>query len=419
MIPFADKTQTRSRGEFLTMRIGRLTPNEKLPSVPKAGKGLTKIMTKRNICVLLLAVVAIGCFVVGCKPGANGGTRKVFNVSYDPTRELYKAYNELFVKHWQEKTGETIEAETSNGGSGAQARAVTQGLEADVVTLALASDVDLVAKAGLFAAGAEDSKSDSYWQKRLPNNSCPYVSTIVILVRKGNPKGIKGWDDLTRPDVKVVTPNPKTSGGARWNYLAVWGHALNKALAADGGLDAFKAGTIPQEKIDAAQKAAFEFTEKVFLNAFAQGMQSGARGATDDFVKNGVGDAFLAWENEAILAKEFAKEGAFEIVVPSLTVKAEPPVAVVDTVVDRRKTRDIAEEYLKFMYEPQAQELIAKRHYRPYNEEVLAKYRDKFPETKLFTVDEIFGGWKRAQKEHFDDEGIFDKMLLEFAKTVK
>ena len=170
MIPFADKTQTRSRGEFLTMRIGRLTPNEKLPSVPKAGKGLTKIMTKRNICVLLLAVVAIGCFVVGCKPGANGGTRKVFNVSYDPTRELYKAYNELFVKHWQEKTGETIEAETSNGGSGAQARAVTQGLEADVVTLALASDVDLVAKAGLFAAGAEDSKSDSYWQDR---DSCP------------------------------------------------------------------------------------------------------------------------------------------------------------------------------------------------------------------------------------------------------
>ncbi len=419
MIPFADKTQTRSRGGFLTMRIGRLTPNEKLPSVPKAGKGLTKIMTKRNICVLLFAAVAIGCFVVGCKPGANGGTRKVFNVSYDPTRELYKAYNELFVKHWQEKTGETIEAETSNGGSGAQARAVTQGLEADVVTLALASDVDLVAKAGLFAAGAEDSKSDSYWQKRLPNNSCPYVSTIVILVRKGNPKGIKGWDDLTRPDVKVVTPNPKTSGGARWNYLAVWGHALNKALAADGGLDAFKAGTIPQEKIDAAQKAAFEFTEKVFLNAFAQGMQSGARGATDDFVKNGVGDAFLAWENEAILAKEFAKDGAFEIVVPSLTVKAEPPVAVVDTVVDRRKTRDIAEEYLKFMYEPQAQELIAKRHYRPYDEEVLAKYRDKFPETKLFTVDEIFGGWKRAQKEHFDDEGIFDKMLLEIAKTVK
>ena len=414
MIPFADKTQTRSRGEFLTMRIGRLTPNEKLPSVPKTGKGLTKIMTKRNICVLLLAVVAIGCFVVGCKPGANGGTRKVFNVSYDPTRELYKAYNELFVKHWQEKTGETIEAETSNGGSGAQARAVTQGLEADVVTLALASDVDLVAKAGLFAAGAEDSKSDSYWQKRLPNNSCPYVSTIVILVRKGNPKGIKGWDDLTRPDVKVVTPNPKTSGGARWNYLAVWGHALNKALAADGGLDAFKAGTIPQEKIDAAQKAAFEFTEKVFLNAFAQGMQSGARGATDDFVKNGVGDAFLAWENEAILAKSYSGD-ALEIVVPELSIKAEPPVTIVDSVADARKTRDIAEEYLNYLYSPEAQELIAKNHYRPYSEEVFEKFKGDFPETTLFTIDEIFGGWQVAQEEHFGENGFFDKMLADFA----
>ena len=414
MIPFADKTQTRSRGEFLTMRIGRLTPNEKLPSVPKAGKGLTKIMTKRNICVLLLAVVAIGCFVVGCKPGANGGTRKVFNVSYDPTRELYKAYNELFVKHWQEKTGETIEAETSNGGSGAQARAVTQGLEADVVTLALASDVDLVAKAGLLAAGAEDFKSDSYWQKRLPNNSCPYVSTIVILVRKGNPKGIKGWDDLTRPDVKVVTPNPKTSGGARWNYLAVWGHALNKALAADGGLDAFKAGTIPQEKIDAAQKAAFEFTEKVFLNAFAQGMQSGARGATDDFVKNGVGDAFLAWENEAILAKSYSGD-ALEIVVPELSIKAEPPVTIVDSVADARKTRDIAEEYLNYLYSPEAQELIAKNHYRPYSEEVFEKFKGDFPETTLFTIDEIFGGWQVAQEEHFGENGFFDKMLADFA----
>ncbi len=371
-------------------------------------------MTTRKICVLLLAVVAVGCFVVGCKPDSNSGTREVFNVSYDPTRELYKAYNELFMKHWQEKTGETIVAETSNGGSGAQARAVTQGLEADVVTLALASDVDLVAKAGLFADGADDFKSDSYWQKRLPNNSCPYVSTIVILVRKGNPKGIKGWDDLTRPDVKVVTPNPKTSGGARWNYLAVWGHALNKALAADGGLDAFKAGTIPQEKIDAAQKEAFEFTKQVFLNAFAQGMQSGARGATDDFVKNGVGDAFLAWENEAILAKSYSGD-ALEIVVPELTIKAEPPVTIVDKVADARKTRDIAEEYLNYLYSPEAQELIAKNHYRPYSEEVFEKFKGDFPETTLFTVDEIFGGWQVAQEEHFGENGFFDKMLAEFA----
>ena len=414
MIPFADKLPTRSRGGFFTTQIGGLAFDEKLPSSLIAGKGLNIIMKKRGICILLLAVVAAGCFVVGCKPDSNSGTREVFNVSYDPTRELYKAYNDLFMKHWQEKTGETIVAETSNGGSGAQARAVTQGLEADVVTLALASDVDLVAKAGLLADGAEDFKSDSYWQKRLPNNSCPYVSTIVILVRKGNPKGIKGWDDLTRPDVKVVTPNPKTSGGARWNYLAVWGHALNKALADDGGLDAFKAGTIPQEKVDAAQKEAFEFTKQVFLNAFAQGMQSGARGATDDFVKNGVGDAFLAWENEAILAKSYSGD-ALEIVVPELTIKAEPPVTIVDSVADARKTRDIAEEYLNYLYSPEAQELIAKNHYRPYSEEVFEKFKGDFPETTLFTIDEIFGGWQVAQEEHFGENGFFDKMLAEFA----
>ncbi|MBQ4080830.1 MAG: sulfate ABC transporter substrate-binding protein [Thermoguttaceae bacterium] len=372
---------------------------------------------KKTFLFLCLTAVVCGTLVFGCN--SKSGKRDFLNVSYDPTRELYDDYNKMFAQHWLETTGETIDVEKSNGGSGAQARAVVSGQPADVVTLALASDVDVVAAAGLFSPGAEDPESDAYWQKRLPNNSCPYTSTIVILVREGNPKNIKDWDDLARDDVKVVTPNPKTSGGARWNYLALWGYALDKALAEDGGLDAFKSGELPQEKIDAAQDAAFEFTKKVFTNAFQQGMQSGARGATDDFVKNGLGDAFLAWENEAILAKEFAKDGAFEIVVPEISIKAEPPVAVVDTVVDRRKTRDIAEEYLKFMYEPQAQELIAKRHYRPYDEEVLAKYRDKFPETKLFTVDEIFGGWKRAQKEHFDDEGIFDKMLLEFAKTVK
>lgn len=371
-------------------------------------------MKKRMIGVLLLAAVAVGSFIVGCQPSSNSKTRKIFNVSYDPTRELYKAYNELFTKHWLEKTGETIEAEASNGGSGAQARAVTQGLDAHVVTLALASDVDLVAKAGLLAPGAEDANSDSYWQKRLPNNSCPYVSTIVILVRKGNPKNVKGWDDLTRPDVKVVTPNPKSSGGARWNYLAVWGHALNKALAADGGLDAFKAGTLPKEKIDAAQKEAFEFTKKVFMNAFAQGMQSGARGATDDFVKNGVGDAFLAWENEAILAKSYSGD-ELEIVVPELTIKAEPPVTVVDKFVDESGNRDIAEEYLNFLYSPEAQELIAQNHYRPYLEEVFEKYKGDFPETTLFTIDEIFGGWNVAQEEHFGENGYFDKMLAEFA----
>ena len=369
-------------------------------------------MKKAFLVITVFALVS-SAILVGCKKVER--RRELFNVSYDPTRELYEDYNKLFAQHWLDKTGETIDVEKSNGGSGAQARAVKSGLEADVVTLALASDVDVVASGGLFAEGAEDPNSDSYWQKRLPNNSCPYISTIVILVREGNPKNIKDWDDLARPDVKVVTPNPKTSGGARWNYLVLWGYALNKALLADGGLDAFQKGEIPQEKVDEAQKEAFEFTKQVFANAFKQGMQSGARGATDDFVKNGVGDAFLAWENEAILAREYSNN-TLEIIVPELSVKAEPPVAVVDKMVDRRGTRDIAEEYVKFMYEPEAQELIAKRHYRPSSEEVLTKYKDVFPETKLFTIDEIFGGWPKTQKEHFDDGGYFDKMLLDFAQ---
>ena len=366
---------------------------------------------KQLILAGLLAALTLGLVAVGCTPGS--GNREIFNVSYDPTRELYADYNALFTQHWLETTGETIEIEKSNGGSGAQARAVTTGLEADVATLALASDVDLIAKAGLFSPGAEDPASDQYWQKRLPNNSCPYVSSIVILVRKGNPKGIKGWDDLARDDVKVVTPNPKSSGGARWNYLATWGHALNKALADEGGLEAFKNGSVSEEKLAAAQKSAYEFTKKVFMNAAQQSMQSGARGATDDFVKNGVGDAFIAWENEAILAKEYSKN-ALEIVVPELTIKAEPPVAVVDKVVDAKGTRDIAEEYLKYLYSPEAQELIAKRHYRPSDPTVLEKYSADFPETTFFTVDEIFGGWSRAQEEHFGEKGKYSQMQLEF-----
>ncbi len=361
----------------------------------------------------LAFLTLVGAIVAGCHNGSS--QREISNVSYDPTRELYDAYNKLFAQHWLDKTGESILIEKSNGGSGSQARAVTMGLEADVVTLALAVDVDVVAAAGLFADGADDPDSDSYWQKRLPNNSCPYVSTIVILVRKGNPKNIHDWDDLARDDVKIVTPNPKTSGGARWNYLAVWGYALNEALADEGGLDAFVAGTIPQDKIDSAQQEALAFTQKVFMNAFAQGMQAGARGATDDFVKNGLGDALLAWENEAILANTYYDD-ELDIVVPPLSIKAEPPVALIDSVVDRKNTRDIAEEYLNYLYSPEAQELIAANHYRPYDEEVLAKHKDDFQETKFFTVDEVFGGWHRAQEEHFSEHGIFSKMLLEFAE---
>lgn len=369
---------------------------------------------KRTILALIATTLVCSAVFVGCTP--KEGKREIFNVSYDPTRELYDAYNKLFAQHWLDKTGEVIDVEKSNGGSGAQARAVKSGQPADVVTLALASDVDVVASGGMFSEGADDPTSEAYWQRRLPNNSCPYTSTIVILVREGNPKNVKDWEDLARSDVKVVTPNPKTSGGARWNYLALWGYALDKALADDGGIDAFISGEVAQEKVEAAQKEAFEFTTKVFCNACNQGMQSGARGATDDFVKNGVGDAFIAWENEAILAKEYANAG-LEIVVPALTVKAEPPVAVVDKMVDKRGTRDIAEEYLNFMYEPEAQELIAQNHYRPYSEEVLAKYQDAFPKTKLFTVDDVFGGWAKAQQEHFGEGGFYDQMLRDFVKN--
>ena len=369
---------------------------------------------KKTMLVVALAALALGA---ACATSCTNSSdrREIFNVSYDPTRELYEDYNKLFAQHWLDKTGEAIEVEKSNGGSRAQARAVASGLEADVVTLALASDVDIVGAAGLLKEGANDPASPDYWQKRLPNNSCPYSSTIVLLVRKGNPKNVSGWDDLLRDDVKVVTPNPKTSGGACWNYLAIWGHALDKALADEGGLSAYTSESLDAEKKKAAEESAYEFVKKVFKNAAAQGMQSGARGATDDFVKNKVGDVFIAWENEAILAKIYSKN-ELEIVVPKLTIKAEPPVAVVDSVVDRKGTRDLAEEYLNFLYEPEAQELIAKRHYRPSNPEILEKYKEDFPETTLFTIDEIFGGWVNAQKVHFDENALYDQLTLENVK---
>lgn len=370
---------------------------------------------KKLIFPALFALVAAIGASFGCSQGEQ--SREILNVSYDPTRELYESYNQMFADYWKKTTGETILVEKSNGGSGRQARAVKTGQEADVVTLALAFDIDDVASGGLFAEGADDPTSEKYWQKRLPNNSCPYTSTIVILVRKGNPKNIKNWDDLTRPDVAVVTPNPKTSGGARWNYLALWGFALDKELADVGGIAALEAdpNAIDSAKLAAAQDEAYKFVKKVFANAVKQGMQEGARSATDDFVKNGVGDAFLAWENEAILSKIYSKD-ELEIVVPSVTVKAEPPVAVVDKQVDRRGTRDIAEAYLEYLYQPEAQELIAQNHYRPYLPEVAEKYREKFPETLLFTVDGVFGGWLAAQRAHFNSDGKFDQMIAEIAK---
>ncbi|MDO5581315.1 MAG: sulfate ABC transporter substrate-binding protein [Planctomycetia bacterium] len=358
-----------------------------------------------------LLVLFLGVFMISTGCNSEKEPRELFNVSYDPTRELYAEYNDVFAKYWFDKTGEKISVQKSNAGSGGQSRAVQGGFQADVVTLALAFDIDDIA----VEKNGKPGLLDKDWQKKLPNNSCPYYSTIVILVRKGNPKNIKNWEDLLKSDVKIVTPNPKTSGGARWNYLAIWGYALDKELAAVGGLAALKDPS-KAKNVEEAEKKAYEFTKKVFANAVAQGMPTGARDATDDFVKRGNGDAFLAWENEAILSKLVRENEGFEIVVPSISIKAEPPVAVLDRLVDQRGTRDIAEEYLKHLYDKDSQEIIAKNHYRPILPEVAEKHKNDFPELRLFTIDDVFGGWLKAQRKHFNSDGEFDKMMIEISK---
>jgi sulfate/thiosulfate transport system substrate-binding protein len=306
----------------------------------------------------------------------------LLNVSYDPTRELYATLNKSFQDKWKAEQGESIIVKQSHGGSGKQARSVIDGLQADVVTLALAYDVDAIAQKGLIGAD---------WAKRLPNNAAPYTSAIVFLVRKGNPKGIRDWGDLLKPDLKVVTPNPKTSGGARWNYLAAWGYALK-----NNGGDAERA--------------------KEFVKALYQRvpvLDAGARGSTVTFVQRGVGDVLLAWENEAMLSlKEFGAD-KYEIVAPSVSILAEPPVAVVDNVVDRKGTRKVAEAYLHYLYSPEAQEIIAQHYFRPRLAEVAAKYDSQFPKLNLFTIDELFGGWQKAQAEHFSDGGVFDQIYTQ------
>src|SRR5690348_9754383 len=302
---------------------------------------------------------------------------KLLNVSYDPTRELYKAYDTAFAKHWKETTGEDISIEVSNGGSGSQARKVIDGLEADVVTLALAYDIDAIAAKG---------NLDPNWQARLPHNSTPYTSTIVFLVRKGNPKAIKDWGDLVKGDVQVITPNPKTSGGARWAYLAAWGWALK-------------------------QPGGSEDTAKAFVGQLYKHvpvLDTGARGSTTTFVQRGIGDVLLAWENEAFLAMNELGADKVEIVVPSLSILAQPPVAVVDKNVDDHGTRKVAEAYLQFLYTSEAQEIAAKNFYRPTDQAVAAKYKKQFPEIPLVTIDDTFGGWQKAQQKHFADGGIFD-----------
>ena len=304
----------------------------------------------------------------------------LLNVSYDPTRELYQDFNVAFAKYWQAKTGDTVTIKQSHGGSGKQARSVIDGLSADVVTLALSYDIDEISAKGRLIP--------KEWQKRLPHNSSPYTSTIVFLVRKGNPKKIKDWDDLVKPGVSVITPNPKTSGGARWNYLAAWAYALKQ-----------------NNNSDAKAK---EFLTKLFKNVPV--LDTGARGATTTFVERGIGDVLLAWENEAFLAQKELGPDKFEIVVPSLSILAEPPVTVVDKVVDKRKTRAVATAYLEYLYTEEGQEIAAKNYYRPTLQSVAAKYEKFFPKVNLIKVDDVFGGWQKAQRTHFADGGTFDEI---------
>jgi len=321
---------------------------------------------------LALAALAMAAATAGAQV-------HLLNVSYDPTREFYAEYDRLFQQHWKATTGQDVVLHQSHGGSGKQARAVIDGLEADVVTLALGYDIDAIAQRGLLAAN---------WQSRLPNNSTPYTSTIVFMVRKGNPQGIHDWPDLIRPGVRVITPNPKTSGGARWNYLAAWGYALRAAHNQEAG--------------------ARDYMRKLFANVPV--LDAGARGATTTFVQRGVGDVLIAWENEALLALR-EQPGKFEIVIPSATILTEPPVAVVDKVAARRGTDKIARAYLEYLYSPEAQELAAKYYYRPRDPAIAAKYASVFPKVNTFTVAQGCGSWQAAQARHFADGGTFDQIF--------
>jgi len=327
-------------------------------------------------------VLVLGAALVLAAPIAAHAQTTLLNVSYDPTRELYQEFNAAFIKHWKAKTGETVTVKQSHGGAAKQARAVIDGLEADVVTLALAYDIG--------ALHTNGNLVPADWQKRLPHNSSPYTSTIVFVVRKGNPKQIKDWNDLAKPGIDVITPNPKTSGGARWNYLAAWGYAL----AQPGGSEA----------------TAKDLVTKIYKNVKV--LDSGARGSTTTFVERGIGDVFISWENEAFLAIKELGPDKLEIVVPSLSILAEPPVTVVDKVVEKRKTREVATAYLEYLYSPEGQEIAGKNFYRPREAAAAAKFAKQFVNVKLFTIDEVFGGWDKAQKTHFSDGGVFDQIYV-------
>ena len=334
------------------------------------------MLMKKGNRPLAILIVTLGLFL----PAVAHADITLLNVSYDPTRELYQDFNVAFAKYWQAKTGEKVTIQQSHGGSSKQARAVIDGLEADVVTLALAYDIDAIhEKANLIPKN---------WQTRLPHNSSPYTSTIVFLVRKGNPKAIKDWDDLVKPNVSVITPNPKTSGGARWNYMAAWGYALKKYGGDEG--------------------RARDFVARLYKNVPV--LDSGARGSTTTFVQRAIGDVLIAWENEAFLALGELGKDKFEAVVPSVSILAEPPVSIVDKVVDKHGARSVAQAYLEYLYSPEGQEIAAKHYYRPRLASVAAKHGKQFPKVKLFTIDEVFGGWQRAQKTHFADRGAFDQI---------
>ena len=338
---------------------------------------LTRFLFATTLALLLLVSLS-----------AEARSITLMNVSYDPTREFYREYNAHFAKYWKQETGQNVNVRQSHGGAGSQARAVIDGLEADVVTLALAYDIDAISeRTGLLPKN---------WQSRLPNNSSPYTSTIVLLVRKGNPKNIQDWDDLARSDIEVITPNPKTSGGARWNYLAAWGFALEKW---------------------GSEEKAFEFVRDIYKNVPV--LDSGARGATNTFVQRGIGDVFLSWENEAFLAVEKLGKGEFEIVVPSISVLAEPPVTLIDERARQHGTVKVATAYLEQLYSDYAQRLAGKHFYRPSNPAVAAEFKDRFPEVNLFRVNDVFGGWQEAQKTHFNDGGHFDAIQPFVGNNIK
>lgn len=331
--------------------------------------------------ILVGSALWVGTMGLSAPAHAQSSSVQLLNVSYDPTREFYREYNQLFDAYWQSEHGQGVTVRQSHGGSGSQGRAIIDGIDADVATLALAYDIDaLHERADLIPQD---------WQSRLPNNSSPYTSTIVLLVRDGNPKNIQDWDDLAQAGIEVITPNPKTSGGARWNFLALWGYGL--------------------AHFEGDEERTYDFVRQVYENVPV--LDSGARGATNTFVQRRIGDVFIAWENEAFLAVEQLGQGEYEIIVPPQSILAEPPVTVIDANVDRKGTRDVAEAYLEHLYTDDAQHLAAKHYYRPSNPDILAAYSDAFPALDLFTIDDVFGGWQEAQQRFFNDGGVFDDIL--------